>query len=213
MLQPVAPRPAGRHQGAMDEVDGLLREGRLREAEALVWQAIRERRDPAHPWWLRLGELFASRGQLRRALGAFRRAQELDQRGERAFVLHQAVSTLGQLLHRQRRPFLHPDDETSRSKRLTAGASLEPVDEAAFRAQVQALLPVVSAPGVAALESALRFLESAGLDEAHSEQSPAKELERCAEDAVRALASPLRAIHLARYEALLDLEEPEAKVS
>lgn len=192
-----------------EALDALVAAGRLREAEALVWEHLWAGRPPAHVWWLKLGELFAARGHLRRALGAFRRAQEVDERGERAFVLHQAVSTLGQVLHRQRRPFLHPDDETVRSKRLAAGGAVERADEAAFCRDARHLLGAVSSGSALALEAALRFVESAGLDEAHSEQSPAKELERCSEEAVRALAASLRRIHLSRYEALLALEEPD----
>ena len=47
--------------------------------------------------WKKAGEAHLARGQLRRALGAFRRALEVDARGEQSFALHQLASVTAQV--------------------------------------------------------------------------------------------------------------------
>ncbi len=72
--------------------------------------------------WRDAGQAHLAKGQLRRALGAFRRALELDTRGERSFELHQLVDAATQVLSHRGAYFLHPSDETARSRWLEAGA-------------------------------------------------------------------------------------------
>ncbi len=72
--------------------------------------------------WKKAGEDHLARGQLRRALGAFRRALEVDVRGEQSFELHQLASVTAQVLSQRGAFFLHPSDDTVRSRWLEAGA-------------------------------------------------------------------------------------------
>ena len=72
--------------------------------------------------WKKLGEDHLARGHLRRALGAFRRALEVDVRGEQSFELHQLASVTAQVLSQRGSFFLHPSDDTVRSRWLEAGA-------------------------------------------------------------------------------------------
>jgi tetratricopeptide (TPR) repeat protein len=192
---------------SLEVVKQLLARNALAEAEVLLWALLREGDGRSHEAWLRLGEIHAARGHLRRAVGAFRRAMELDARGEHSFVLHQAISTLGQVLHRQRKPFLHPSDETVRNRHLLAGQPFVAPTVEAVRAALEALAPSVPASGRAALTSAITFLARGALDESVSEQSPARELEQHGGDAARDLALEVRAVHLAWYDAMLAREE------
>lgn len=192
----------------LDQARALLQQNALDEAERVLWATIRANEDRVYEAWLRLGELHAARGHLRRAVGAFRRAQELDTRGEYALLLHQAVSTLGQVLHRAGRPFLHPSDELVRTKRLVAGAPLDAPTPDEWLERAKALEPVLSSAGVTALDEARTFVRRGRLEEAYSEQSPSRELELRGGEAARPLADALKALHLAWYEALLEAEEP-----
>lgn len=72
--------------------------------------------------WRARGEQFLKAGQLRRALGAFRRAAELDTRGEQSFTLHQYCDAAVAVLSQRGQYFLHPSDETLRSRWLEQGA-------------------------------------------------------------------------------------------
>lgn len=191
----------------IEHAKALLGRNDLAEAEKVLWAVIRGAHVRAHEAWLRLGELHAARGHLRRAVGAFRRAQELDARGEYAFVLHEGVSALGQVLHRQRKPFLHPADEFVRNRRLMTGEVVTAPREAAWLEAAEALLPTLNAAGRAALEQAIGFVRGGVLDEPWSEQSLSRQLEISAGEEVKALAESLRALHLHWYALLLDLEE------
>lgn len=191
----------------LDRAKQLLEQNALEAAELALWDVIRARGERVHEAWLRLGELHAARGQLRRALGAFRRAQALDARGEYAFLLHQAVSTLGQVLHGHRRPFLHPADEHVRLDRLVRGERPESPSPEAWLAQADALAPSLPAAGREALEHAKVFVQAGLLEEPFSEQSPATDLEQKGGAPAAPLARALRDLHLAWYEALLDREE------
>lgn len=191
----------------LERARALLQRNELVEAEQLLWSVIRGADVRAHEAWLRLGELHAARGHLRRAVGAFRRAQELDARGEYAFVLHEAVSALGQVLHRQQKPFLHPADEFVRNRRAMTKEVVTPPREAEWLEAAEALRPTLNAAGRAALEQAIVFVRGGVLDEPWSEQSLARQLELAAGEEVKSLAESLRSLHLAWYEALLELEE------
>ena len=186
----------------------LLAQNRLAEAHEVLFAVVRSTDDRVHEAWLRLGELFVARRQLRRAVGAFRRAQELDARGEYAFLLHQAVSSLGQLLHQQARPFLHPADEFVRTRLLVAGASPAAPTVDAWLREAEALRGTLPLAGRVALEHAEAFVRHGRLDESFSEQSPALELDLKAGAAAKPLSDSLRALHLSWYEALLTSEEP-----
>lgn len=72
--------------------------------------------------WKAAAEAHLARGQLRRALGAFRRALEVDVRGEQSFALHELASVTAQVLSQRNAFFLHPSDDTVRSRWLEAGA-------------------------------------------------------------------------------------------
>jgi hypothetical protein len=90
--------------------------------------------------WRAAGEAHLARGQLRRALGAFRRALEQDLRGEQSFALHQLSSTAMQVLSHRGGYFLHPSDETLRSEWLERGGSpLAVPDFGALAARARAL--------------------------------------------------------------------------
>lgn len=191
----------------LERAKALLQNDQLAEAEQVLWAVIRGTDERAHEAWLRLGELHAARGHLRRAVGAFRRAQELDARGEYAFLLHEAVSALGQVLHRQQKPFLHPADELVRNRRLMTGELVAPPREPAWLEAAQALRPSLNAAGRAALDQAIGFVHGGVLSEPWSEQSLARQLELAAGEEVKPLADSLRALHLHWYELLLDREE------
>jgi hypothetical protein len=199
----------------LERIQRQLADHRLNEAEALLWDGLF---DPSsarpHELWLRLGEVFASRSQLRRAVGAFRRAQEVDARGEYAFVLHTALSSLGQVLHLHHKPFLHPADDAVRTRRLLSArpppapvhAPLEEVVAAAL-----ALRPTLPEAGRAAVDEVVERLRPGVLDEGLSEQSLSRDLEQRAGPAAASLVEAVRAVQLAWYEALLDAEEPNPR--
>jgi tetratricopeptide (TPR) repeat protein len=192
----------------LDRAKQLLEQNALEAAELELWQVLRVAGEPrVHEAWLRLGELYASRGHLRRALGAFRRAQALDLRGEYAFLLHQAVSTLGQVLHAHQRPFLHPAEEHVRTERMVRHERVEVPSAEGWLAQADALSPSLPAPAREALEHAKAFVRRGLLDEPFSEQSPASDLEQKGGEPAKALAHALRDLHLAWYEALLERDE------
>lgn len=195
---------------SMEAAKTLLAKRAWPEAEAMLWSLIRDGDERAHEAWLRLGELHASRGNLRRAVGAFRRAMEVDARGEYAFVLHQAISTLGQVLHRHHKPFLHPSDETARNRQLLEGTPFVGPDVAAVLAEARSLEPHVPASGRPALASVVGFLARGVLDESVSEQSFSRELEQHGTEVAHGLVATVRAVHLAWYDALLAAEEPLA---
>lgn len=138
------------------------------------------------------GEAHLQRGQLRRALGAFRRALELDTRGEQSFELHRLCDVTTQVLSQRQLYFLHPSDETARSRWLEQGAPPRP--EGAFHA----LADEVQALGFDELAACFRAktlrVGLSGL--ALTSRLPAD------------VASRARDAQLALYEALLDREEP-----
>ena len=192
----------------LETAKALLAQNRLAEAHEVLWGIVKTTDDRVHEAWLRLGELFVARRQLRRAVGAFRRAQELDARGEYAFLLHEAVSSLGQVLHHQGRPFLHPADELVRTRHLVAGTLLVAPTVDAWLRDAEALRGTLPLAGRVALEHAETFVRHGRLDESFSEQSLARELELKAGEAAKTLSDSLRALHLSWYEALLTAEEP-----
>lgn len=93
--------------------------------------------------WKKAGEAHLARGQLRRALGAFRRALEVDARGEQSFALHQLASVTAQVLSQRGAFFLHPSDDTVRSRWLEAGAPERRPDFPALAATAEGDLKTV----------------------------------------------------------------------
>jgi hypothetical protein len=100
--------------------------------------------------WRAKGEGFLQQGQLRRALGAFRRAAELDTRGDQSLALFQLIDAATQVLSQRGQYFLHPSDETLRSRWLEAGAP------ALARPELRALANEVAAFGFPELVACLR---------------------------------------------------------
>ena len=91
----------------------------MQGAETEVWNALRSGIvEKPHELWLRAGEFAAAHGNLRRALGSWRRALEVDFRGEKTAVLHEGINTLSQVLLQQRKYFLHVQDDSLRQQWL-----------------------------------------------------------------------------------------------
>jgi hypothetical protein len=145
--------------------------------------------------WRAAGQAHLAAGRLRRALGAFRRALELDLRGEQSFELHQLISVATQVLSQRGAYYLHPSDETMRSKWLEAGsAPLAQPDFAGLAAEAKTL-------GLGELETL--FLErtlSPGLAD--------QDLTVAVSDRGADFKKQARAAQLWLYEALLLRDEP-----
>lgn len=186
---------------------------RLDDAEREFSQALGSFRP--HEAWLHLGEIHASRGHLRRALGAFRRAAEVDKRGEYSFVLHQGASTLGNYLYQQKKYFLHPHEdsllsqelERPRDEQARVPPTLEEVAATAreLRGQLQGELPDVC-------HGIERCAAQGTLLPEYADQSLAQRLEASGLEPAVALARAWREVQLALYDELLDREEPSALV-
>jgi hypothetical protein len=144
--------------------------------------------------WRVAGQAHLAAGRLRRALGAFRRALEQDLRGEQSFELHQLISVTTQVLSQRGAYYLHPSDETLRSRWLEAGATpLAEPDFAALATEARTL-------GLGALES--MFVErklSPGLAD--------QDLTAAVSDRGTEFTKQARAAQLWLYEALLAREE------
>ena len=146
--------------------------------------------------WRAAGAAHLAQGRLRRALGAFRRALEQDLRGEQSFELHQLISVATQVLSQRGAYYLHPSDETLRSRWLEAGAApLPEPDFAALAAEARRL-------GLGLLETT--FTERRLLPGLADQDLTAEVTDRGADFKRQA-----RAAQLWLYEALLAREEPE----
>ena len=144
--------------------------------------------------WRAAGQAHLAAGRLRRALGAFRRALEQDLRGEHSFELHQLISVTTQVLSQRGAYYLHPSDETLRSKWLEAGATpLAEPDFAALAAEAMTL-------GLSELETMFRERKlSPGLAD--------QDLTAQVSDRGADFKKQARAAQLWLYEALLSREE------
>lgn len=162
-----------------------------------------------HEAWMRLGEVRVAQGQLRRALGAFRRAQEVDAQGEYTRPLFDAVNALTHVLHQRRHFFLHVFDETARNQafeaRLLSTAPPKPLSALAHWAR--ALRSVVRDPAHTALECIEEQAAQRALLARWSDQSATFDLERHGGDEGRALGLAWRAALFELYEELLEREE------
>lgn len=142
--------------------------------------------------WRAKGQQHLEAGRLRRALGAFRRALELDLRGDQSFQLHQLCDVTTQVLSHRGLYFLHPSDETLRHRRLAQGTL--PGEQPALHA----LATEVHALGHDELAACLRAQTlRAGLAGLDLTSGLPPEVSARARDA-----------QLWLYEALLDREEP-----
>jgi tetratricopeptide (TPR) repeat protein len=198
--------------------DAQLNLGRLHlkatrhgEAEAAFGRALKSFRP--HEAWTRLGEFAASRGHLRRALGAFRRAAEVDRRGEYSLPLHQAITTLGNALLQQGRYFLHAHEDSLLSQ-AREGAKEPAMPRALERlaADAVAVRAMVREELWDACEAIERCAASRSLLPAYADRSPAQRLERAGRADATALATAWRDTQLALYVELLDSEEPDPRV-
>mgnify|MGYP001559291088 CR=1 FL=1 len=182
---------------------------RIDEAEDAFSAALSSFRP--HEAWLHLGEIHATRGHLRRALGAFRRAAELDSRGEYTQALQQAITVIGNSLLQQQKYFLHADDDALLSQEAErprdVPSRLPPsLDQLAMHAR--AVRPTVLgelATDCAAIE---RCAQGASLLPEHSDQALWARLAKHGPRPAVELAREWRSAQLALYEELLDREEP-----
>lgn len=160
-----------------------------------------------HEAWVRLGEIAAARGQLRRALGAFRRASEVDQRGEYSLRLHQVIQSICSVLLQQQRYFLHPADDSAFSQQLERPAkrgAIVPLRQLAARAQMLA----TQRPEVAsACAGIARCAQALGLVPGDADHSFCAEL-AISTEAGRELGRDFLAVQLLLYDELLAREEP-----
>lgn len=142
--------------------------------------------------WRAKGEAHLQRGHLRRALGAFRRALELDTRGDQSFQLHQLCDVTTQVLSQRGLYFLHPSDETLRSRWLEQGAP--PRTEPALHALATEVQAFEAEELTACLRAKTLRVGLSGVDLTSS--LPPE------------VAPRAREAQLWLYEALLDREEP-----
>jgi len=196
------------------EADAAWQRKALGPAHDALARLIQQRDFPRpHEAWLRLGEVHAARGHLRRALGAFRRAQEVDRRGESTKVTFQAVGALTHVLHQHQRFILHVFDEAARSRALEAGVPLitrdtprEPLSMLAARAR--ALRRDLREAAHTALDAIAELADAKALLPKWTDQSPCSELEQHGGEEGRALAASWRVAQAELYEELLEREEP-----
>jgi hypothetical protein len=103
--------------------------------------------------WKQAAHDALAKGHLRRALGAFRRALELDRRGDQSFELHQLISAATQVLSQRGAYYLHPSDETARSRWVEAGSPPLPTPDftvlaaVAKSAELKRVLDTKALPG------------------------------------------------------------------
>jgi tetratricopeptide (TPR) repeat protein len=163
-----------------------------------------------HEAWTRLGEVRVAQGQLRRALGAFRRAQEVDAKGEYTRQLFDAVNALTHVLHQHRRFILHVFDETARNQAFEARApsTLAPEPLSVLARRAHELRSVVREPAHAALDCIEEQATQRALLPRWSDQSATFDLEQHGGEEGRALGVAWRGALFELYEELLEREEP-----
>jgi len=170
---------------------------------------------------LRLGELEAHRGHLRRALGHFRRGAELDGAGTCSALLVAGVQTVGSPLLQSGRYFLHAMDEARRMASLASRSAPDrPPPLRSLAKHADALLRDLEDPGFAelrgAVEQVLACVKAGELLPQYSDQSPALVLELWAGGSrtPEPLRTPLRrlarhwiAAQRSLYDELIEREE------
>lgn len=172
---------------------------------------------------LRLGELLARRGRLRRALGHLRRSAELDTPGALGSLLAPAVQAVGQALLGAGRYLLHALDEARRSAELEAGSSPpSPGSTRALARRARELLPRLGDPALAPVHAAVQqVLACAEADELlpqYADRSPTLVLELASASAatpdplraeLHAIAERWIAVQRSLYDQLIGREESE----
>lgn len=209
-------------QGAYWYGDARLNLGRLAQKRGELGDAVAQltlavqSKDcwRPHEAWLRLGEVHAARGHLRRALGAFRRAQAVDRKGEYTRPLFDAVGALTHVLHQHRRFILHVDDEAKRNLALERREAPVPVDAprealSSLAARARALHATTRDAAHTALEAVEEMGEARALLPRWSDQSPRVDLELHGGEEGEALAAAWRVAQFDLYDELLEREEPD----
>jgi tetratricopeptide (TPR) repeat protein len=164
-----------------------------------------------HEAWLHLGEIYATRLHLRRAVGAFRRAAEVDRRGEYTQPLHQAISVYGNQLLRHRKYFLHADDDSMLSQeqeRLRDLPSRLPPSFQELAALARDVRPTVLGELSADCQAIERCAFDATLWPEYADQALWARLEKFGSGPAKELGREWRAAQFVLYEELLDREEP-----
>lgn len=138
-----------------------------------------------HEAWLHWGEIHATRGHLRRALGAFRRAAELDRRAEYTQPLHQAITAIGNTLLQQQKYFLHAHDNSALSQKQETVITVRP-------------------PTLKALATRARELGDRPVERCAAEATLLPEF---SDQLIGTGLEDWRAAHLELYRELLDREE------
>jgi tetratricopeptide (TPR) repeat protein len=172
---------------------------------------------------LRLGEIAARRGHLRRALGHFRRGAELDSSGGYMQAMLAGVQACGGALLQSERYFLHAIDEARRQVALETGAlAPRPAPLRSLAKRARALIPRLTDPALqaarAAVEQVLVVAEVGELPAKFADDSPALVLELAAGSAatpdelrepLQALASRWIGVQRSLYDELLAREESD----
>jgi tetratricopeptide (TPR) repeat protein len=170
---------------------------------------------------LRLGEIEARRGHLRRALGHFRRGAELDAGGGYVPALLAGVQACGNTLVESERYFLHALDESRRLAALESGTlAPRPAPLRSLAKRARALLLRLGEPSLHAVRDAVdQIFVCAGVGELpakFSDRSPALVLEVAAaststpeplREPLRELASRWITVQRSLYDELLAREE------
>ena len=196
--------------------DALFNAGRIHLAGKRIDQAEEAFSGALHSFrpheaWLHLGEIHATRGHLRRALGAFRRAVEHDGRGEYTEPLHRAINVTGNTLLQQKKYFLHAHEDSAlsqeRERRSRPPARIpQPLEELAARARD--LRPTVLGALATDCDAIERCAREAMLLPEFADQSLWARLHEFGTPPAAELARDWRDAQFALYDELLDREEP-----
>lgn len=196
--------------------DALFNAGRIHLAAKRIDQAEEAFSGALHCFrpheaWLHLGEIHATRGHLRRALGAFRRAVEHDGRGEYTEPLHRAINVLGNTLLQQKKYFLHAHEDSALSqekeRRRDPPARIpQPLETLAARARD--LCPTVLGALATDCDAIERCAREAMLLPEFADQSLWARLHEFGPGPAAELARDWRDAQFALYDELLDREEP-----
>ena len=184
-----------------------LKAKRIDEAEGAFSEAVRSFRP--HEAWLHLGEIHATRGHLRRALGAWRRATVLDTRREYSEALDRGINTVGNGLRQRHQYFPHAADDAllARAPERMSGLSFDEL--AALARDVRPTVSGDLATDCAAIE---RCAHEKVLLPEYSDHALWERLEKFGPKPAVHLAREWRAAQLLLYEELLELEEPNPRL-
>ena len=157
-----------------------------------------------HAGWLGMGESHLTSGRLRRALSAFRRSQQTDQRGVNSFKLHTAVNAISTVLLQQHKFFLHLHDEAKQMvRRAPVAVDLEALGRVALEAK-GVLRPSVHH----ALDAIVACAQAGALLPVYADQSFVLELESHGGDDAKPLIDQWLDAERWLYDSLVNAEEP-----